>query len=446
MLYEQEVITVPQIPHSKDAEEALLGSVLINPDMLPLVRGVINHDEDFYIIRNRQIWSMLCGMNDRHVSVDLVTLSDELDRNGLLAQIGGPAYLTGLISHSPNSSNAEDYAQIIHHHGIRRRMITAANTVAQNAYDESKEIGEVVTKSIEAVYIASNGLIGGRAQEAGQLASEHYEASDKLFNQKSLPGINTGIVDLDVKLGGGLQDTNLIVIGGFPGGGKSSILAGIAAHAAKSCYVDLYTLEMSNQQVTNRILSQMTKIDSQRMKSRRLEDKEYPLYTHAIEEFSSYHLRIDDTAPLSIPTLRAKCVQHKSMGELDLVVLDYAGLMEAPGKSLYEKGVYLSRYLKLLAKELDVPVLVAMQFSREASKQGKPTMYNFRDSGSWEQDADVAMLIYPSEAESMGEGLPYNLEIAKQRDGPTGIIDLLFFKFYTKFEPAVSKYFNPNEE
>lgn len=426
---------VQVVPHSREAEEALLGAMQINPEIIPLVRGLIHKPEDFYIHRHKYIWSSLCALDDRHEPIDMLTLSEELDRKNQLAEIGGPAYLTALVNQVPSSLNAEAYAKIVHGHGIRRRMITAANKIAVLAYDEAKILEDVVSECLEEVQIAANGLAGGKISNASQLASEFYDRMEVNSQRKTLPGIPTGFYDLDIMLGGGLQDDDFIITAGFPGMGKSGLLETIIAHTAKTKWTGLFTLEMSNAQQTDRIIAQITGINSQRLRSGRLNDSEWPLITHAIEEVDSLNLFMDDSSFLSFPSLRAKCIQWQSLGKLDLVVVDYAGLMESVGSSLYEKSCYLSRNLKCLAKELHVPVLVAHQLSRKAAEFGKPTMHHLRDSGSWEQDADIVMLLSEPKQDATDKELePRNLEVAKHRNGPTGDISLSMRKKTTKFE------------
>ncbi len=435
-------LLVEGLPHSREAEEAVLGACIINPEVLPLVAGIITHPDDFYLIRNRLVWNSLNSLSRKHEPIDYLTIQVELGDK--LMDVGGPAYITTLVSQCPTSLNAESYAREVHRSGIKRRLISAAGEIANAAINFSVE--EAVTRSLEAVHLASNGLIGGRGQDAEQLIAEHYERVTILANQDETPGIPTGYMDLDLKLGGGLQNGDFILLAAFPGGGKTSLLDCIAAHVAKTRFVDLYTLEMSNMSQTNRILAQMSGINSQVLRSGKLAVSEWPLYDAARHEFEKLRLRIDDTTPLSVPTLRAKCVQHKAMGELDLVLVDYAGLMHSLGSSEYEQNRTLSRDLKLLAGELNVPVMAAHQLNRKAHERAKPTMFDLRGSGTWEQDADIVMLVY----EPTDEDRPMTqngfedriLEVVKQRNGPTGIIELLFKNETTRFESSTGRNIN----
>jgi len=246
-----------------------------------------------------------------------------------------------------------------------------------------------------------------------------------------------GIPVCDVLLGGGLQDDNLIIVAGFPGMGKSGLLETIVCHVAKNYHVKMFTLEMSNREQTDRMASQMTGIAMQSIRSGKLNDTEWGKVTQAVEDIGNLKLSMDEGSYLTFPALRAKCVRDKSLGKLDLVVLDYAGLMEAPGHSPYERATYLSRNLKQLAKELHVPLLAAHQLNRKAQEQDRPSMHNLRDSGSWEQDSDLVLLIYESEVAMSMDFAPRTLRLDKQRNGPTGEVAVAMRRATTKFESTL---------
>lgn len=437
---ETDAVEIIQAPYYREFEESVLGGLFIAPDMLSQIRGIINNPKDFFIIRHRWIWEALCRLDDKRTVVDILTVADELGEQ--LAEIGGPAFLTSLINACPTSLNIEEHARRVHQSGVRRRVIDAANTTAQAAYDLDLPIENVVSLSLEALQTAANGLIGGRSQNSRDLASEHYDRTDEAAKRKEMPGIPTGFTDLDILLGGGLQNDDFLLVASFPGGGKTSFIDTVAGHVSKTKHVELFTLEMSNLQQAERIISQMTGINSQRLHGGKLLDHEWPLYTHAVEEFSYRKLSIDDTVPLSVPTLRAKCMQKKSQGKLDLVLLDYAGLMESIGTTEYDEHRRLSRGLKQLARELHVPILAAHQLNRKGAEHEIPTMHHLRGSGTWEQDADIVMLIYePKNTVTTKEFKPRRVDLNKQRNGPVGYVDLLMRASTTKFENGV---FNGN--
>ena len=429
----EEPVVTKSAPYSREAEDGLLGAVQINPECVPQIRAIINKPDDFFLHRNRWVWEAVCTLDDKNIPIDILTLSEELNKLGRLSEVGGTAYLTALLNQSPNSLHAEHYANIIHMHGVRRRMIAAANSVAKYAYDEAMEIESVVAQSIEEVQQAANGLLGGRAVDARELASLYYDEVDNRAKDKSMPGIPTGFFKLDILFGGGLQPGEFTLAAGFPGIGKTSFLDTIAYHVAKTYHVGLFPLEMSNKEQTNRFLAQETGINSQRLRSGKLEEREYPIFTHAIEEFADLKLKMDDTTPLSMASLRAKCVQWRSQKKLDLIVVDYAGLLDGIGKSEYELFSYLSKNLKFLARETGCHVLAAHQLNRKGREYEKPSIHHLRGSGTWEQDADNVLLIYEPKDGSTNEFLPRTLEIAKQRNGPVGTVDLLMKRSTTKF-------------
>jgi replicative DNA helicase len=430
---EQEFVLQVSPPHVREFEESVLGGLMIAPECISQIRGIVNNPKDFFIIRHRWIWEAMCRLDDKRAVMDILTIGDEMGEK--LSESGGASFLTSLINQCPTSLNIEDHARRVHESGVRRRVIEAANQTAQAAYDIDLPITEVISRSLEAVQIAANGLIGGRSQTSADLAGEHYSRTDEAAKRKEMPGIPTGFPDLDILLGGGLQDDDFSIVAAFTGGGKTSFLDTVATYIAKTKWVSMFTLEMSNIQQSERILSQMSGINSQRLRGGKLTDEEWPVYTHAIEEFSGLKLNIDDTVPLSIPTLRAKCMQMKSQGKLDVVILDYAGLMESIGATEYDEHRRLSRGLKQLARELHVPLFAAHQLNRKGTEYETPTMHHLRGSGTWEQDADIVMLVYENKnVVCSKEFKPRRLDINKQRNGPVGYVDLLMRSATTKFE------------
>lgn len=431
---ETDNLTIQVLPFSKDTEEAVLGAAIVDAESVPELRGIIK-PEDFYLIRNRMIWAAVCALDDLKTPIDLITISEELDKHGQLDEVGGPAYLTGLINSLPWQQNIEAYGNILHSLGTRRQMIGAATYIANLAADEAVTVEDMVSKSTEALQDAANGLMGGRAMDAETLASAFYDRVGEQAEKATLPGMPTGFYDLDTKFGGGLQFGEFTLLVGFPGIGKTGCLDSMILHIARSFHVDLYTLEMTKDERMNRMVSQLTGINSQRLRSGKLTDSEWPKFVNAIGEVGSLNLRIDDTASLSMATLRARVIQRRAMGKLDLVVVDYAGLMQGIGESEYQQHSYLSRNLKMLAQETGCHVLAAHQFNRKGHEYEKPSIFHMRGSGTWEQDANNVLLLYePKDAVTGIKFLPRVMEIGKQRNGPTGTIDLQMEKNTTKFE------------
>ena len=434
------------VPHNREAEEATVGAILINPDIIPFVARIVT-PKDFYIHRHQWICEAVFHLWEKKQPIDFLTVTNELQKRGHLEEIGGPAYLTSLLNQVPTSLHAEAYAEQVKATAIRRRALTAANTIAMLAYNEGAEIEEVMATSTKAVQDAFTGAIQEKAENIGDIVSRVYDIVTERAENETAPGIPTGFIDLDRILGGGLQDTDFLLLAGRPGMGKSSLLDMIAYNAARTGHRWVYewTGEMSNDQKGIRLLSTIAEIDSHSLRNGKLNEDEWPKLTHAIDELQGIHLMVDETAILTIPVLRAKVLALKAQGKLDLIIIDYAGLMSAPGKNALEQSTYLSKGLKMLARELNVPVLAAQQLSRavEARSEKRPVMSDLRDSGTWEQDADVIMFIWQDEDSNLNIR---KLDIAKQRNGPTGSCDLNFIGKFTKFTTATYAHTEPPPE
>src|ERR1700690_376923 len=274
----------PTIPPSREAEEAVVGAVLINPEAYYDVAQFLQPD-DFYIHRHKWIWEAFTSLHEQRIPIDLLTINEELDRKGQLSEIGGPAYLTALINQVPTSLNAESYGHIVESHSIRRKMINAANSIASLAYNEDSTVDNVMDEAEKAVFNVSERRLRHDLQPISAVLSEYYDRIDELAKRpEEIFGVPTGFVDLDRTLTG-LQPSDLLIIAGRPGQGKSGFLLTVAKNAAllHKKHVAIFSLEMSNEQVVQRLLSQETGIDSQRLRNGKLNDNEWPLLTHAIE-------------------------------------------------------------------------------------------------------------------------------------------------------------------
>lgn len=442
----------PSIPHSREAEEAVVGAVLINPEVYYDVAQFLSAD-DFYIHRHKFIWEAFTRLHEQRIPTDLLTLSEELDRVGQLAEIGGSAYLTSLINQVPSSLNAESYGRIVEGHSIRRKMITAANKIASLAYSEETIVDTVMDEAEKAVFNVSERRLKHDVQPIASVLSDYYDRIDDLAKRpEDFHGVPTGFIDLD-RILSGLQPSDLLIIAGRPGQGKTGFLLSVAKNAALTHKkkVAIFSLEMSNEQVVQRLIAQETGIDSQRMRTGKLTEQEWPLFTHAIEVFSDTKIYLDDTPAITPLQLRTKCRRlHMEYG-LDLIIVDYLQLMggDTRNDNRVQEVSYISRNLKVLARELNVPVLTAAQLSRavEQRQDKHPMLSDLRESGSLEQDADIVMFIYradqyekDSEKQNVAE-----IMIAKHRNGPVGSVELIFRSALAKFENAATKVFRPNE-
>ena len=288
------------VPHSREAEEAVVGAVLINPEAYYDVAQFLAAD-DFYIHRNKWIWEAFMRLHEQRIPVDLLTLAEELDRSNLLADVGGSAYITSLINQVPSSLNAESYGRIVEGHSIRRKMITAANKIASIAYNEASTVDDVMNEAEKAVFNVSERRLKHDLQPISAVLSDYYDRIDDLAKRpEEIHGVPTGFIDLDRMLTG-LQPSDLLIIAGRPGQGKTGFLLSIAKNAALTHkkHVAIFSLEMSNEQVVQRLIAQETGIDSQRLRNGKLQENEWPLFTHAVEVFSDTHIYLDDTPAIT---------------------------------------------------------------------------------------------------------------------------------------------------
>jgi replicative DNA helicase len=441
--------SAPSIPHSREAEEAVVGAVLINSEVYYDVAQFLNAD-DFYIHRHRWIWEAFTRLHEQCIPLDLLTVSEEMDRVGQLDEIGGPAYLTSMVNQVPSSLNAESYGHIVEGHAIRRRMITAANQIAALAYDESSAVDTVMDEAEKAVFNVSERRLRHDVQPIREVLSDYYDRVDDLAKRpEEFFGVPTGFIDLDRMLNG-LNPSDLLIIAGRPGQGKTGFLLSVAKNAAliHKKNVAIFSLEMSNEQVVQRLIAQETGIDSQRLRSGKLAEDEWPLFTHAIEVFSDTHLYLDDTPAITPLQIRTKCRRlHMEFG-LDLVIVDYLQLMGGDQRTdnRVQEVSYISRNLKVLARELNVPVLSAAQLSRAVEQRSdkRPVLSDLRESGSLEQDADIVMFIYrPDQYEKdTNKQNVAEIIVAKHRNGPVGSVELIFRSALAKFENAATRHIN----
>lgn len=446
---------IASIPHSKEAEEATIGAVLINPEIYYDVAEFLNA-EDFYVHRHKWIWEAFARLVAKHEPVDLLTVSEELDRVGKLAEIGGSAYLTALVSQAPTSMNAASYGRIVESHAVRRKLINAANEIAKFAYDEEKDIETVKDKSFQSLEAVTLKDSGGGLQAVGSLASAYYDRVDERSKSDDYPGVPTGFIDLD-KLLANMQQSDFLIIAGRPSQGKTGFLTDIAWHNTVEAKpmnrkkVAMFEMEMSNDSILDRIVSKMTGIDTQKLRTGRLLDDEWPRFTKAIETLEDSCFYIDDTPAITPVQLYSRARALKARHGLDLILVDYLQLENGDGdKQGYRKDSnrtqevsYVSRMLKFTARSLNVPVLSAAQLSRAVEQRAdkRPVLSDLRESGSLEQDADIVMFIYRPDQYEKDTAKQNIAEIivAKHRGGPVGSVELVFRNSLAKFENAVPK-------
>ena len=384
------------IPHNREAEEAVVGAVLIDPEVYYDLAQFLQ-PEDFYIHRHRWIWEAFTRLHEKRTPIDFLTVSEALEGAGQLAEIGGPAFLTALINQVPTSLHAEAYGRMVEAASIRRRMLTAANQIATLAYNEGESIETIMEEAEKSVFNVSERRLKKDLLPISSVLSDYYDRIDELAKRsEEIFGVPTGFIDLDRMLTG-MQPSDLLIIAGRPGQGKSGFLVSVAKNAAllHKKHVAIFSLEMSNEQVVQRLLAQETGIDSQRLRNGKLNEEEWPLLTHAIEVLGDTHIYLDDTPAITPLALRTKCRRLQMEFGLDLVLVDYLQLMggDQRTENRVQEVSYISRNLKTLARELNVPVLAAAQLSRavEQRTDKRPVLSDLRESGCLAGDTLVPL-------------------------------------------------------
>jgi replicative DNA helicase len=373
-------------PHSRQAEEAVLGAILIDSESYFSVAQFLKPD-DFYIVRNRWVWDVFTRLHERRAPIDYLTVCEELEQQGQLAEVGGPAYIMALINQTPSSLNADAYARLVEENSVRRRMLHAANDLARLAYDQKQTVDTIMDEAEKSIFSISERRIHHDLQPIQQVLSEVYDRVDMLSKRDDeIFGVPTGLVDLD-RLLGGLQKSDLLIIAGRPGMGKTGFMLSVMKNAAQRYkkHVAMFSLEMSNEQLVHRLIAQETGIDTQRLRSGKLNEEEMALFAHAIDVLSGTHIYLDDTPAITPLQLRTKCRRLHLEYELDLILVDYLQLMASDMRTdnRVQEVSYISRNLKVLARELNVPVLTGAQLSRTVEQRAdkRPVLSDLRESG-----------------------------------------------------------------
>jgi replicative DNA helicase len=431
------------LPSNRDAEEALIGAVLINQEVYLDVSQFLKA-EDFFIVRNQWLWEAFQRLTESRQPIDLVTVIEDLTNRGQLEEVGGQSYLTSLINHAPNAYHAESYARIIEQNAIRRRMLEAAKEVARLAYQQDQSIDTVIDEAEKSIFNISERRVKRDLVPIREVISEYYERIDQLsMRPDDIYGVPTGLVDIDSLLGG-LQKSDLLIVAGRPGMGKTGFLLGTLRNAAlvHKKHVAMFSMEMSNEQLLQRLIAMDTRIDTQRLRTGRLNDNEWDIFFQALETYDQAMIFLDDTPAITPLSLRTKCRRLYNEFGLDLIIVDYLQLMSGDYRTdnRVQEVSNISRNLKVLAKELNVPVLAAAQLSRavEHRPDKKPQLSDLRESGSLEQDSDIVMFIHRDPLnEDMETRNKAEMIVAKHRNGPTHSgIGLVFIDELAKFENA----------
>lgn len=419
-------------PHSVEAEEAALGSVLINPDTYHDLK-VFLHAADFFIVRNGWVWEAIDAIAERGEGIDNLTVCAELHSQGRLEQVGGAAYIAYLINNTPTHIHAETYGRIVERAAIRRRLLAAASEIAQAALEEDAEIDQVINHAENALYGVTTRRDDQALQPIHSAASKHYDVTEYRMEHRGEPiGIPTGFRKLD-ELTGGLEPGKLYTIAARPGVGKSALLLNIATNAAKRYQrrVVLFSLEMKAEEIMGRLVASETGIDAQRVKAGALDERQWSTYTRKVNEIANWRIYIDDTSALTIAQMRSKVARLMHGGGIDLVVMDYIQRMYGRDERDVRRNenrereiAFVAQNLKNIAMDYNVPVLSAAQINREVEKRNdkRPMLADLRESGAIEQESDFVAFIYrPADDDKNAE-----LVIRKHRGGPLDSVPLYY--------------------
>ena len=430
-------------PQSLDAEQSVLGGILLDNTALDRLVEVLQA-EDFYREAHRKIFRGMHRLSERSEPVDLITLSEELRGRGELADLGGAAYLGELAERVPTAANILQYARIVRDKAILRGLITTATAIAARGYEPGQDVKDLVERAEQEIFSISDREVRPAFVRIDALLGDAFRKIDRLHDQRTpVTGVPTGFADLD-KLTAGLQPSDLVVVGGRPSMGKTAFCLNIAEHAAlrADSGVAVFSLEMSKEQLAMRMLCSEARVDLARVRTGHLTDREFRELAEAAARLSYAPVYVDDSPAMSVLELRAKArrLHRDPAAKLKLIVVDYLQLMRSSeGKDSREQEISeISRSLKALAKELNVPVVALSQLNRqvESRDRGKPRLADLRESGAIEQDADVIMFIYREEVyvEDTDKQGVAEIIVAKQRNGPIGSVELTFLREYTRFE------------
>ena len=431
-------------PHSVESEQSILGSIILDKDAIITVAETIN-PSDFYKEAHKIIYESMLKLNSNNEPIDLITLIEELRKEGHLDNIGGISYLTSLSTIVPTTSNVKYYANIVKEKSVMRQLIKASNEIINLGYDASTDVQEILDKAEKNIFDISQEKSGDDIQPINLVLQDTFDMIERLCTQKSdVTGITTGFADLNKKING-LQRTDLILLAARPAMGKTAFSLNLVQNAALKgdASVAVFSLEMSKEQLVQRILSAQSNVELSKIKTGTLGESDWPRIIDAMAVLSEANIFIDDTPGIKISEIRSKCRRLKIEKGLDLIMIDYLQLMEGEGKNenRQQEIAKISRSLKILAKELDCPVVALSQLSRspELRKDHRPILSDLRESGSIEQDADIVMFLYrdeyyheDSEKKNIGEVI-----VAKNRHGETGNVELVWFGQVHKFADKV---------
>ena len=427
-------------PHNLQAEESLLGAMLLSRDAIAAAVEVVAAD-DFYKPTHGHVYDAITALFGQGEPVDPVTVAEQLRRAGLLDLVGGPTALVSFQAGTPAVGSASRYARIVEEHAMLRRLIGVAGEIAELGYEPPDDVAMAVDRAEGLVFDVAQRRVTDSMAPLRELLEQKLDHLEMLYERgESITGVPTGYTDLDERLAG-LQPSNLIIVGARPSMGKTSFALGLAAHAALEAHTPVlfFSLEMSHLELTQRLLCAEARVDATRMRNGRLHESDWPKISHAVGRLAEAPMYIDDNPHLTVMEIRAKARRLKSRGGLGLIVIDYLQLMTGrhSAENRQVEVSEMSRGLKILARELEIPVVALSQLSRnlETRADKRPQLADLRESGSLEQDSDVVMFIYREELynpETPDRGTA-EIILSKHRNGPTGSVHLAFLDHYTRF-------------
>ena len=429
-------------PYNNEAEQACLGSIIIDNEYIDEAMQKLRID-DFYFENNRHIYQAIIEIHDKANPVDLVTLSNALNDKKLLDKVGGAEYLNDLADIVPSAANFSYYAQIVFEKSLLRKLISSTNQVLTNTYEGDKSIAEIMDNAERIIFDVTQRRITQDFIKISDVLSGTIKTIEKLFEKRDyITGVPTGIIKLD-ELTSGFQNSELIIIAARPTMGKSSLAINIAEHVAieEKKPVAIFSLEMTSQQITIRLLGSQARVDISSLRSGFLHDSDWAPIVNASSLLHDAPIYVDDTPSLSLMELRAKARRIVSRHKIELVIIDYLQLisLNVRKENRQQEISEITRSLKALARELKIPIVALSQLRRLQNVNDRPTLSDLRESGAIEQDADVVILIHhkkkenEEEGEEKDEALDYELLLEKQRNGPTGLVNVRFLKSFTKF-------------
>jgi replicative DNA helicase len=430
-------------PQNIEAEQSILGGILLENSAINSALEILSRN-DFYSEAHRRIFSVIVELSERNEPVDIITLSNALKDKNMLDSVGGSAYIASLVDNVPSAANVANYAKIVKEKAVLRGLISSATDIINSCYETGSDVDEVLDKAEHSIFEISENKVRPSFFPIREIVKDSFRSIEDLFARKELiTGVPTGFEKID-DLTSGLQKSELIIIAGRPSMGKTAFALNIAQYAALEGQTPaaIFSLEMSKEQLAFRLLASDAKVDSQRLRKGFLGETDWPKLTTAAGRLSEAPIFIDDTPAITVLEMKAKSRRLKADQGLGLIVVDYIQLMRSGSyrESREQEISEISRSLKALAKELNVPVVALSQLNRKVEDRTnrRPQMADLRESGAIEQDADVIAFIYRDEVYNKSDDNPEKgiaeIIIAKQRNGPIGTVKLAFLEKFTAFE------------